>query len=184
MIDIETTGTNPGKAAIIQIAAVRFNLKEQTIDTENMFNRCLRPAPLRYWDEDTRGWWMGKNRAVYQQIAAAAEEPGLVINDFVKWVNHSNMEREPIRFWAKPTTFDFTFIASYLEQYGLMNPFHFRYAVDMNSFIRGLACDPMAELNYRQFEGAAHNALIDVINQIANLFDAVNHHRKPELVTA
>lgn len=179
MVDIETTGTTPETTSIIQISAVRFNLQEQTLDTESMFDRCLWPAPKRFWDEDTRQWWMGKNLGVYQMIAKRMEDPAAVIKDFRDWAKETDDGEfnEPIRFWSKPTTFDFMFLASYFDQYGHDNPFFYRAACDVNSYIRGLAGDPNANCNIVQFDGAAHNAIIDVLNQIKNLFAAVNHYK-------
>ena len=41
MLDVETTGARPDRAAILQIAAVKFDPLARTIDTADMFNRCL-----------------------------------------------------------------------------------------------------------------------------------------------
>ena len=56
MVDLETTGTSPDETAIIQIAAVRFNLQTGEVDP-NVFDMCLSIPPRRYWDEGTRAWW-------------------------------------------------------------------------------------------------------------------------------
>lgn len=52
MLDIETTGTDPGCAGIMQIAAIQFNY--DTGEIGPIFNRCLSMAPQRFWDEDRR----------------------------------------------------------------------------------------------------------------------------------
>lgn len=177
MIDIETTGTEPDVSGIIQIAAVKFNIKTQEIDTTSFFDRCLRLPPKRYWDEDTRGWWFGKNRAVYQSLVPRMEDPAVVMKDFHAWILKDSDTEEPRRLWGKPTAFDAAFIESYMKQFQLMNPFHFRYQMDVNTYIRGLANDPLAQLEYRDFQGPAHNAIFDSLHQIGNLFAAVDLHR-------
>lgn len=178
MVDIETTGVSPDENAIIQIAAVRFDLKTMTIDTKSMFDRCLFMPQKRFWDEETRSWWLGKNRSVFETIGPRMEDPKLVLNAFIDWVVSDSDTEQPRRFWAKPTSFDFPFMQSYYKQFDLPFPFHFRYSMDVNTYIRGMANDPLAELNYRPMTGPAHNALFDVLHQIGNLFAACEVHGK------
>lgn len=174
MVDIETTGTRPDQNHIIQIAAVRFDFASREID-HNFFDRCLIPCTMRHWDEETRNWWMGKNRQVYASLVPRMEPAANVMHAFRDWVTTGREESQtPIRFWAKPTTFDFMFIASYFHQYEIDIPFHYRHAVDLNSYLRGLQNDPLGQLDFRQFEGAKHNALVDTLNQVGNLFAAVD----------
>lgn len=169
MVDIETTGTSPDEAAILQIAAVRFNLEEKTIDTSDMFNRCLAMAPKRYWDESTRQWWGKQNREVLQSIIARGEEPAVVVKDFSQWAS-AKKGGGKLHFWAKPTSFDFTFCASYFRQFNVLNPFHFRDAVDLNSYLRGLGRSNVIPEIPLDFQGDAHDAIFDVLNQIGLLF--------------
>ena len=178
MLDLETGGLSPDHSPILQIAAVRFNLKEKAISTDDMFDRCLFPLPGRQWDESTYLWWHGKNRPVLETILPRREDPELVLNDFFEWALKGYDGQEPIRMWARPSHFDWPMLDSHMKQIGKQMPSHFRYAMDMNSFIRGLGKDPMNELYYREAEGPAHNALVDVLNQIGNLFAAVEAHQK------
>lgn len=169
MVDIETTGTRPDRGAIIQIAAVRFDLEIQAVDP-NTFNRCLALPPHRFWEEGTRHWWMQQKRHVLQDIFHRMEDPRTVMNDFVNWA----CEVENPIFWGKPTHFDYTFISSYLHDFDLPNPFSFRMANDMNSFLRARYFpNPVPDLNI-PFEGDAHNALWDVFHQIKILFAHVH----------
>lgn len=165
MVDIETGGLDPCHSPILQIAAVKFNY--DTGDVGGMFDRGLLPAPGRCWDESTREWWAGMPDT-YESIAARAESPANVIRDF-----HAFADHDFYRFWAKPTLFDFPFIDSYFKQFGYENPFHFRYARDLNSFIAALkgGADhvPMKAV---EFVGTVHDGLDDCINQISVLFEA------------
>lgn len=174
MFDLETTGTNPAFAGIIQIAAVRFNLEERAIDATDMFDRCLHLLPGRFYDESTRKWWLSRNRAVHDRITARAEPPIPVLSAFFDWVLKDYDAAEPIRLWSRPICFDWAMLDTHLRQIGREMPAHFRYSMDMNSYIRGLGKGPMTELYYTENE-SNHDALIDTLNQVGNLFAAQNH---------
>lgn len=176
MVDCETTGTDPDNNAMVQLAAVKFDLATRSVQPfPEMFDRCLRMPQNRYFEEGCRKNFWGKRPQIWNTIQSRAEEPAVVMKDFVNWVGFSNPK--PVRFWAKPTTFDWGFMASYLRQYDLDNPFHYRWAVDMNSFIRGLAKDPTVESHYvASLGGDAHNAIYDVLNQINQVFEAMDKY--------
>jgi hypothetical protein len=170
MVDIETTGTDPSHAAIIQIAAVRFDLETKQIDTESMFDRCLWIAPMRSWDESTRDFWSKQKPEILAGIYDRMEDPGTVMRAFHAWVLEKP-QLAPLRFWSKPSHFDFVFIASYFKQYDLMNPFDFRQANDLNSWLRGRGhTDVKAFWNEVPECGDKHNALNDCIYQISGAF--------------
>lgn len=161
MVDLETTGTQPEHAAIIQIAAVRFNLAEGTIDPK-VFDRCLMVPQGRYWDEGTRRWW-SKMPDVLEGICARMERAEVVMQKFQTWLGG-----EKHNFWSKPTSFDFSFMQSYCNQYLEHMPFHYRTANDMNTFIRARHF-PDAPPNYEmdlEFDGSAHNGRDDCFHQI------------------
>lgn len=171
MVDIETTGTRPDRSAMIELAAVKFNLKDRQV-SPNVFNRALKIPKNRYWDEDTRAWWY-KQKDVLDKIIARGEDPAIVMRDFVDWVNPSG---GPLRFWAKPTTFDFMFVTSYLNDYNQPTSiFDFREATDLRSFLRGIYYpNPIDISDEPQFQGVAHNGLVDSLNQIKVLFHHVD----------
>lgn len=174
MVDVETTGLDSSDNAMIQLAAVKFNLKERSVNADSMFNKCLSIPPRRYWDESTRQWWSEQKRSILMEIYANMEDPRSVMEAFTEWVGPSGSS--PLRFWAKPIHFDWGFVASYYKEFGMMNPFHFRVATDMNSYIRGYGRDPDIVDHRTEFKGDAHNALYDVLNQIDSLFQAEDHY--------
>lgn len=168
MVDIETTGTQPNRSGMIQLAAVKFNLNERSVSS-NFFNRSLIVPPWRSWDEDTRDWWSKQPDTLYK-IIAKSEDPKIVMTDFSQWAMQPGGQ---LRFWAKPTTFDFMFVASYLKDYDLPNPFSYRDANDMNSYLRGLyAPQDIDRTDEPEMKGTAHDALFDTMHQIKVLF----HH--------
>lgn len=175
MVDVETGGLNPVDSPMIQLAAVKFNLKERAIDTNNMFNACLDIPPRRYWDEGTRQWWSQQKPQILRDIYSQMRPARDVMQEFVDWVGYT--PEYPNRFWAKPITFDWSFVASYLSDLEIKNPFHYRWATDQNSYIRGLAGDAEVEQFKTEFAGGdAHNALFDTISQIDTLFKASDHY--------
>ena len=164
MVDIETGGTDPERNPIIQIAAVKFNYATGEIGP--MFNRCLGPAIDRLWDEGTKQWW-AKMPDTYEAICARVEDPAVVMADYAAFA-----ETGP-RFWAKPTSFDFPFVASYLRQFGHPNPCHYRHARDLNTFIAALkgGADHVWMRDV-PFVGTVHDGLDDCCHQISSLFEA------------
>jgi len=171
MVDIETTGKHYSKNAIIQLSAVKFNLETGAI-SHNFFDRCLLMNGGRYWDEDTRQWW-SKRPQVIQNIWGRGEDPKTVVQDFFQWAGPG------MRFWGKPTHFDFSFLMQYAIEMDLHLPFHYRYAENLNSWIRGRYWphDPPKFEYDLPFEGDAHNAIHDCLHQIKVLF-AVKEHTK------
>jgi oligoribonuclease (3'-5' exoribonuclease) len=164
MVDIETTGTDPCHTSIIQLSAVKFDYETSQIG--DSFDMCLFPLPERFWDEDTRAFW-NKNSEVLESILHRAQDPAAVIHAFVQWVRDGG-NGQPMRLWAKPATFEQPFLASYFRRFGLDNPFHYRFTIDLNSFVRGMQGDPGAEPLEKKipFQGNMHDALDDVLHQV------------------
>lgn len=165
MIDLETTGTDASHAAIIQISAVRFNFETGAIDP-NIFDGYLTMAPGRFWDEDTRTWWYSTNKDLFAEIQSKGQDPGGVFRAFADWAWQAGGAGQ--RLWAKPVSFEWPFIQSYAREFNVTLPFHFRDAVDLNSFCRGVAHDPGARPFEKslEFQGTEHNAIDDVMHQI------------------
>lgn len=166
MVDIETTGLRADRAAILQIAAVPFNLETRKVDVGRMFDRCLAMPPTRAWEEGTRQWWATQKAETYNTIVARAEDPALVMSDFLTFCLPMNAHR----FWAKPAHFDYPFISSYFHDFGLVNPFHYREVTCMNAYVRARA--PQFNASGIEFNGPVHNALFDTLHQIKVLFAA------------
>lgn len=177
MVDIETNGTDPHNNSIIQICAVKFNLTTREVSSE-VFNRCLNPKPRRAVDQDTMVNFWGKLPDVYKSIVARMEPPETVMRDLVRWVGS-----DELRFWGKPITFDFSFIDSYFKDYGIVNPFFWRTARDLNSYIAGLRHNAEhPDTSYVEFEGQAHDAFYDTFHQIKMLFEESDRNVQASVV--
>ena len=160
MVDLETTGTRGDRHAIIQIAACKFDLATGAVD-HNFFNQCLEIPPWRSWDEDTRLWW-GKNPTILNGIYNRMRPAGVVMNEFADWAGFGGN-----RMWAKPVSFEFPFLSGYFADFSVPNPFHYRNAVDVRSYLKGLwyPGECISEKSV-PFDGDAHDAIFDVLHQI------------------
>jgi hypothetical protein len=177
MVDLETTGTSPETTAIIQIAAVRFDMESGEISPV-MFDRCLMMPHGRFFDESTREWWLKDKSHILRSIFERSEKPEVVMQAFVEWARAGiDPANDSLRLWAKPSHFEYPFIESYCRQFALPNPFYYRDVNDMNSFLRGryFPHDPPPFERLIPFEGDAHSALFDVVHQIKVLLAAKAH---------
>ena len=167
MVDLETTGTLPEHAAILQIAAVRFDYESGIIG--GTFVASMTIPYGRFWDQSTQEWWSTMPET-YERVTEGARPPEIVMPEFVAWCGYDQ------RLWAKPSSFEYPFIDSYCRQFGLMNPFHFRSTIDVNSFIRGMAGNPSEYFDV-PFEGEKHNALDDTLHQVKMVLMAKEQFR-------
>lgn len=176
MIDLETTGVNADRNGILQIAAYRFGLKRNEIDPKP-FNRCMSLPAWRSWNEDTRAWWTkdATMKGIVTNLMKRAEAPSVVLNDFKDWLLESP---DPV-MWAKPTHFEWQFLQSYFTDFGVMLPLHYRYATDMNSFIRGIHFPNEVPDNMQAaMRGDAHDAAFDVLQQIETVWNHTEYAEK------
>lgn len=164
MVDLETTGIDKARCAILQIAGVKFNLQERTVG--GFFNESLIIPPGRYWDEGTREWWLRDKRAILLDIMSKGRPHREVLAEFEVWANGSR------RMWGKPSHFDFSFLEDYFLVYEINNPFHFYTTENMHSWIRSRYWpqQPPNWQNLLPFVGPAHNALYDCFHQLKMLF--------------
>lgn len=167
MVDVETTGLQPAKCALIQIGAVPFNFETGEVDSKNMFKVSMTMPRNRYWTDDTDYFWKVLNADVYAAICASMTHYKAAFETFHKW----SCELGDVRFWSKGPL-DWNMIESYCVDFDLDMPFNFRQAKDMRSFIAGL----YGEAEYREPQvekvGSHHDALHDCLTQLKILFKA------------
>lgn len=171
MVDVETTGTNPATAAIIQLSAIKFDYMTGAVG--ETFDRCPSQLPKRGWDDSTRDFWMGKNAAVYKQIIGRTEAYMPVFLDFTAFALR-DAPYGGYRFWGKPVSFDWGMVADHYVQLDAPMPFHYRHARDLNTWMAALRGNPQHP-NMEAvvpFRGDQHNGLHDSAYQIDMLFAA------------
>ena len=174
MVDLETTGLQADRHGILQIAAVRFDLLAMQIDATDTFQACLTMPPHRGWLESTREWWIRDKYDLLEKLMSQQEEWREVMERFAVWVGGAKPA-----FWSKPSHFDYTFLSSYFADAGVENPFHYRKANDLNSFLRGMYWpqDPPHNDWNVSTSGDAHDALNDIFHQLKVLFLNYEHKR-------
>jgi DNA polymerase III epsilon subunit-like protein len=176
-VDLETTGTQPEHAGILQLAAVRFDYDTGEIDPgpNPMFNSAVQPLPGRLWDFGTINWWREeKGRLAHLgELMRTGRPANIVFPEFIDWIGHPS---KPIRMWAKPSHFEQPFIESACKQMGITNPFHYRHCMDINSFIQGLRKTAGVEAARGElelpFEGQQHDAIFDALHDLRVLLRA------------
>lgn len=170
MVDLETTGTDFGHCAIIQISAVRFNLREKLV-APDFFDRCLMIPQDRFWQEGGREFWI-KRKELYGKIQSRMEDPLAVLRAFSEWVGGDGKNRV---LWAKPSHFESPFLQNYFTRFDVRNPFFYRTTTDLNSFFRGLYYpDPVPDFERTlEFVGELHNGLHDTLHQLKVLFHTI-----------
>jgi len=176
MVDVETTGNDdPSVFGCFHVAAIKFNAKTGEIGP--MFDRVPELLPRRHWTGDTRDFWLGRNREVYNRIIARSE-PALPVWQAFHAFCLDGAPDGGFRFWGKPITFDWTVIASHFLQLGMTMPFHYRLARDLNTYIAALRDDPAHPDMEKQvpFNGDKHNGLHDAAFQIDMLMEAQRQH--------
>ena len=163
-LDIESTGTNPNTAAIFQIGAVKFNL--MTCEIGETFKVSLKIPKNRYWSEDTRNFW-AKRFSLFNEITKDNVDAGEGFKKFINWVNKDTLNP---RCWSKPLSFDLPFIASYCEQFDVVNPFNHWDHRDLRSFLMAIYGENLPRLTMK---GGLqeHDALADALNETLWLID-------------
>lgn len=172
MIDVETTGLNPGRHAMIQLSCVAFDFNSQRVLTDTFSDNYLNIPPWRSFSTDTLQWWLSKNKMVYDHICANQGDIILALDAFTQFVNNYKSDDRP-NFWMR-RPFDWMFVEGYFTDFEMPNPFSYKNVIEMTSFMKGInLCDTMPLVDVQK-QGDAHNAYWDCVNQINLLFAAVN----------
>ena len=178
MCDIETTGVKPDRNHIIQICAVRFNLKTGEYDP-NLFEVCLNPntASWRSQDPSTMTWWQDPERQpIYDSIIEKSFDSKIAIQAFAHWLG-----KERLVFWGNRNGFDYMFLQSYFADCGVPFPFKFWDSKDLLSYTEGLcngANVPFIKKNSLEFIGQKHNAIDDTLHQLKYLLHVEREVKK------
>ena len=172
MVDLETGGTSPEHAQIVQLSAWKFDLRSGEIG--DCFNIAVAPMAARFWDLSTILWWKEDPARVehLNSLMRDAIDPRTAFKAFAGFV--ADGEPGERRMWAKPAHFEFPFLEHAYRQLGLENPFHYRYCRDVNSFLAGLHRGPehVHDAVDLPFEGMPHNALWDSLHECRVLLKA------------
>lgn len=183
MVDIEADGPSPNRNSMLSIGAVAT-----TSETElGTYYRKLATRTDTAPDAETLVWWQTQPKAL-AEVNLNPEEPKRVINEFISWVE--SFSNEPI-FVANPVTFDYTFVAWYIDKFADRNPFighnnEFK-SLDLRSYITGKFSLEFADSGRRdypkEFIGVmpmhTHRAIDDALGYAILLRTLLNWGRQP-----
>ena len=171
MVDIETTGLDPTKHAIIQIGAIPFNSGGKRLP---VFNRCLTIPQYRKWDKETKEWWGKTNPNVLKRIENNADDYLQVLLQFRDYVNSFKCD---IKFWSNHP-FDWNFLNNYFKTYNVRRPYKYDAFRDVDTYIVAM----VGEENIKAYKPIAnkekeHDALYDCELQIQWMLNSIKYKR-------
>jgi DNA polymerase III epsilon subunit-like protein len=124
-VDVETSGPTPSSGSLIAIGACLVDRPELT------FYRELRPQPGIPWDHGTETAHVLTQRYLDVQ----GDEPADAIRKFTEWIETVSDGRNPVMVGVN-VSFDWMFIADYLQRYVGDNPFGIA-PLDLKSLFMG-----------------------------------------------
>lgn len=168
MFDIETTGGDPNKDNMIQLAAQPFSMDGSL--TFKPFDQCLCLLPNRKWNDDTYDWWHDtpEKIEVLETIFDMMKPARKTMKAFVNWVEAFQVDNptSKIWYWANPPMFDIAFIRSYCILYDLPCPIKYPRTLSCKSVIYG--CKGVG-FKIEKSSVTTHDALQDCRDQILTL---------------
>lgn len=171
MIDIETLDTAP-TAVILSVGAVRFNLDEPQFLGEQFvryIDIASSQAHYRTISGSTVEWWMKQSDDARAKITSGVRSPmPEVLGALVEFIGDAD------RVWGNGADFDNVIVNSACKAAGI-RPWKY-YA---NSCYRTLK-NLYPEVEKPKFEGTAHDALADAVNQALHLQLIYKHMRNVE----
>lgn len=171
MVDIETTGLDPNKNAIIQIGAIAFDLNNR-FKSKDGFNMCLTIPSDREWNIQTAQWWNETNPNVLYKINKNATNFMHVLLAFKSYVESFD---DDILFWSNHP-FDWGFLNNYFVSYGIKRPYKYDSFRDVDTYIVAM----VGEKNIKKYKPVAdkaqeHDALYDCMLQIEWLIESIKN---------
>jgi hypothetical protein len=168
MIDLETMGTG-SDAAIVALGAVFFDETGlgdtfyEKISLESSVNSGLK------MDASTVLWWMKQSDIARKEIySSSANNVEVVLDRFSSFVDShaEDMGWEPyyVLLWGNGSSFDNVILKNAYKQCKIDSPFEF-WCDSWNDRDYRTLCHLFPDIKKEPFEGTAHNALDDSINQ-------------------
>ena len=165
MIDIETTGTEPG-CKVLTIGAFGFNKDGQQVQFYRRFDKKKLIEEGFKDDVSTMDWWNGKDKAVFDEAFNGKDDPAEAIADFKMFLygNFKMGRYDVFEVWCNGLDFDFPILKAFCKHYDFDFPWKFFNQYDYRT-IKNIFTDIK---NYEHNEGA-HNALEDAKAQMRGL---------------
>jgi hypothetical protein len=177
MIDLETLGTDPVTAPIIQVAAVPFHLDgDGPADRPLAFSEQVRAVtntvhPFhREISLDTVVWWCRTNPELLVKLLT--DPTGMSLSGVLGNLSIYIMSiKEPIvGVWANGSTFDISMLEAAYRQEGMLCPWDFRAVRDVRTMAMIAhnhdVCWTGGTVTHYEATGQKHDAQVDCLRQI------------------
>jgi hypothetical protein len=177
MIDLETLGTDPATAPIIQIAAVPFRLDEDgPADRPRPFSEQVRavtnahPPHCRRVSFDTVAWWAETNPGLLVKLLKdpAAMSLSGALGNLSIWFTAIHERVEGV--WANGATFDISMLEAAYRDEGMLCPWDFRAVRDVRTMAMIAhdhdVCWTGGTITHYEATGQKHDAQVDCLRQI------------------
>lgn len=165
MIDIETTGQNPG-CKVLSLGAYGFNRLGNPVEFYVRFDAATMDADGLTDDQATMDFWSRQGREAFEEAFSGKTEPAKGIGEFKYWFisNFSTDYKDSFRVWACGLDFDFPILKHFFKNYGYALPWQFWTQYDYRTIKNIFARIKADECNV-----AKHTALEDAKAQMRGL---------------
>lgn len=164
MVDIETTGTEPG-CKVLTIGASGFNKNSEYVEFYVRFDN-EKLSKIFSDESDTMTWWRNKSNEAYAEAFGGTEDPTKGLANFKQWViaNFSTGKFDKFKVWAKGIDFDFPILKSFMRTFGFTLPWQFYQQYDYRTIANLFPVIKNSEENAMK-----HGALEDAKAQMRGL---------------
>lgn len=165
MIDIETTGTDPG-CKVLSLGAFGFSKDGGQCEFYRRFD-VLKLTEEGFQDSvSTMDFWCKQDKAAFDEAFGGKDDPKTGIAEFKHWLydNFAMGRKDDFKVWCKGSDFDFPVLKFFLAHYGYHFPWQFWQQRDYRTLQKEFPIIAEAENNSQ-----AHNALEDAKAQMRGL---------------
>jgi len=167
VVDIESSGPDPCKYAMLSVGACTISKPQETLYLE------LKPDSDQYIPEAVE-----ISALSLEELADAGIPPSDAMKTFADWLENINKEKQTPVFTAFNAPFDWMFVNTYFHRYLGYNPFGYK-ALDIKACYMGLHHTHFEETSHKDLcqyyqigLDLTHHALEDALNE-AEIFKAI-----------
>lgn len=167
MIDIETTGQNPG-CRVLTIGAFGFNKDGNQCQFYKRFN-AIKLHEEGFKDElSTMDWWTKQDNQAFIEAFGGQDDPQESIGEFKTFLyeNFKMGSKDCFQVWCNGLDFDFPILKEFCKHYGFYMPWKYWDQYDYRTIKNIFPIVKAAEQN-----AGANNALEDAKAQMRGLRD-------------
>ena len=156
MLDLETTGVNPG-CGILSIGATTFDLeKSYYVKIDNA--SCIALGLVN--EPSTMAWWAKQNPAAREEAFSGRTPIRQALVEFFTWYSSINRDKKATYIWGNGADFDLPILKAAYSLHSMdvpWSPFNGRCYRTLKNLYHQIQPD--------SFEGVKHTALADAIHQ-------------------